>query len=64
MDWMPRQLVGFLNVNNARFMAHAARTDLSMLLGCIFLLAKGSGNFSMDMKFKTLCKFVSVKLVC
>jgi len=33
-------------------MAHAARTDLSMLLCCIFLLAKGSGYFSIDMKLK------------
>ena len=31
-------------------MAHAARTDLSMLLCCIFLLANGSGYFSIDMK--------------
>ncbi len=31
-------------------MAHAARTDLSMLLCCIFLLAKGSGYFSIDMR--------------
>ena len=32
-------------------MAHASRTDLSMLFCCIFLLAKGSGYFSIDMKF-------------
>jgi uncharacterized membrane protein YphA (DoxX/SURF4 family) len=31
-------------------MAHASRTDLSILLFSIFLLAKGSGNFSIDMK--------------
>ena len=29
-------------------MAHAARTDLAMLLCSIFLLAKGSGQFSVD----------------
>ena len=33
-------------------MAHAARTDLSMLLCCIFLLAKGSGYFSIDMMYR------------
>ena len=32
-------------------MAHASRTDLAMLLCCIFLLAKGSGYFSIDMGF-------------
>ena len=29
-------------------MAHAARTDLSMLLCSIFLLVKGSGGYSVD----------------
>ena len=33
-------------------MLHAARTDLSMLLCCLFLLVKGSGLLSIDMKFK------------
>jgi putative oxidoreductase len=32
-------------------MAHAARTDLSMLLCSIFLLAQGSGRFSTDLGF-------------
>jgi len=31
-------------------MAHAARTDLSMLLCSIFLLVRGSGYFSIDRK--------------
>jgi len=34
-------------------MAHAARTDLSMLLCSIFLLVKGSGYFSIDVNFQT-----------
>jgi len=29
-------------------MAHEARTDFSMLLGCLFLLTVGSGSFSLD----------------
>lgn len=29
-------------------MMHGSRTDWAMLLGCIFLLIKGSGNWSMD----------------
>jgi uncharacterized membrane protein YphA (DoxX/SURF4 family) len=33
-------------------MAHAARTDLSMLLCCLFLLVKGSGYFSLDRNYK------------
>lgn len=33
-------------------MAHEARTDWSMLLANIFLLIKGSGNFSIDHKLK------------
>lgn len=33
-------------------MFHASRTDWSMLLGSIFLLIKGSGNWSMDYKLK------------
>jgi uncharacterized membrane protein YphA (DoxX/SURF4 family) len=32
-------------------MAHAARTDWSMLLGSIFLLVIGSGKFSLDKYF-------------
>lgn len=29
-------------------MAHEARVDLSMLFGCIFLLAVGAGSYAMD----------------
>ncbi|MBN2635555.1 MAG: DoxX family protein [Prolixibacteraceae bacterium] len=32
-------------------MMHAARTDFSMLLGSIFLLIKGGGFWSLDLKF-------------
>jgi len=32
-------------------MAHAARTDLSMLLCSIFLLVRGSGYFSIDRNY-------------
>lgn len=32
-------------------MAHAARTDYAMLLGSLFLLIKGSGNWSLDRYF-------------
>ena len=32
--------------------AHAARTDFSMLLCCIFLLAKGSGYYSLDRNYR------------
>lgn len=33
------------------YMAHAARTDFSMLLGSVFLLINGSGDLSLDSKF-------------
>jgi uncharacterized membrane protein YphA (DoxX/SURF4 family) len=33
-------------------MAHAARTDFSMLLCSIFLLVKGSGYYSLDRNYK------------
>ncbi|MEX0722935.1 MAG: DoxX family protein [Gracilimonas sp.] len=33
------------------YMAHAARTDFSMLIGSIFLLIKGGGYWSMDLKY-------------
>ncbi|PZF71913.1 DoxX family protein [Taibaiella soli] len=31
-------------------MLHDSRTDWSMLLGCIFLILKGSGGYSLDRK--------------
>jgi uncharacterized membrane protein YphA (DoxX/SURF4 family) len=34
-------------------MFHASRTDWSMLMGSIFLLIKGSGNWSLDYKLKS-----------
>lgn len=39
---------GFLGVEGFWGMAHAARTDLSMLLGLIFLLWSGPGRWSLD----------------
>lgn len=32
-------------------MAHDSRTDFSMLLGSLFLLINGAGNFSLDKRF-------------
>jgi len=32
-------------------MAHAARTDYSMLLGCLFLLIVGAGKWSLDARW-------------
>jgi hypothetical protein len=34
-------------------MAHEARTDYAMLLGCIFLLVVGSGRLSLDARMAT-----------
>jgi putative oxidoreductase len=34
-------------------MAHEARTDYAMLLGCIFLLVVGSGQLSLDARIAT-----------
>lgn len=39
---------GFLGVQGFWGMAHDARTDLSMLLGLIFLLWAGPGSWSLD----------------
>jgi uncharacterized membrane protein YphA (DoxX/SURF4 family) len=39
---------GFLGVQGFWGMAHDARTDLSMLLGLIFLLMTGPGRWSLD----------------
>jgi uncharacterized membrane protein YphA (DoxX/SURF4 family) len=33
-------------------MAHAARTDFSMLLGSLFLMLNGGGNYSLDEYFR------------
>jgi len=33
-------------------MAHAARTDYSMLLGCLFLLIVGAGKWSLDARWR------------
>ena len=35
-------------------MAHETRTDLAMLLGCLFLLVVGSGRWSLDAHFAHL----------
>lgn len=42
----PTTRTGFLG------MAHEARTDLSMLLGCAFLLVAGAGPFSVDKRLR------------
>ncbi|MEX0799185.1 MAG: DoxX family protein [Bacteriovoracaceae bacterium] len=36
------------------YMAHAARTDFSMLLGSVFLLINGAGSLSLDQRLKIL----------
>jgi putative oxidoreductase len=35
-------------------MAHEARTDIAMLLGCAFLIAVGAGSLSFDYRLSTL----------
>jgi putative oxidoreductase len=44
-------------INNGFWeMAHAARTDWAMLLGSLFLLIIGGGQYALDAKFKWINK--------
>ena len=40
--------MGILNVDGFWQMMHSARTDWAMLLGSLFLIIKGGGNWSID----------------
>ena len=43
--------MGILNVDGFWQMMHSARTDWAMLLGSLFLIIKGGGNWSIDKVF-------------
>ena len=43
--------IGILNIDGFWQMMHSARTDWAMLLGSLFLIIKGGGNWSIDKAF-------------